>query len=120
MTSNKNSTRYYSSKQEHKVAKIIKGKIVANSGAASFVGGDVQNDNILVECKTCIQEKKSFSIKREWLDKIEEEAFAMNKPYSALAFNFGEDTDNYYILNEREFKLFMEYIDSFNKTEVED
>lgn len=117
MTSNKNSTRYYSSKQERKVAKTIKGKTISNSGAASFVGGDVQNDYILVECKTCIQEKKSMSIKKEWLDKIEEEAFAMNKQYYTLAFNFGEDTDNYYVLNERSFKLFMEYVESLNNTE---
>ena len=106
----KGTTRYYSAKQEKAVAKVIGGKPVANSGAATFVGGDVINDEILVECKTCMEEKKSFSIKQEWLDKIEEEAFAMNRPYSALEFSFGEDMDNYYILNERAFKQFIDFI----------
>lgn len=33
---NKNSTRYYSSKQEKKIAKTVKGKLQANSGATLF------------------------------------------------------------------------------------
>ena len=106
----KGTTRYYSSKQEKTVAKLIGGRVVANSGATTFMKGDTENDQFLVECKTCMTEKKSFSIKKDWLDKLEEEAFSMNKPYSALAFNFGEDTDNYYVLNERAFKQFVDYI----------
>lgn len=103
-------TRYYSKKQEKQVAKTVGGKIVPNSGAIKFGAGDVQTDNILIECKTCVQEKKSFSIKKEWLDKNEEEAFSVGKQYSVLAFNFGEDTDNYYVLNERAFKKFLELL----------
>lgn len=103
-------TRYYSKKQEKQVAKTVGGKTVPNSGAIKFGAGDVQTDNILIECKTCVQEKKSFSIKREWLDKNEEEAFSVGKQYSVLTFNFGEDTDNYYVLNERTFKKFLELL----------
>ena len=33
---NKNSTRYYSSKQEKKVAKAVNGKLQPNSGATLF------------------------------------------------------------------------------------
>lgn len=103
-------TRYYSSKQEKQVAKTVKGNVVPNSGAIKFGAGDVQTDKMLVECKTCTTEKKSFSIKQEWLDKNEEEAFSVGKTYSALAFNFGPGTDNYYVLNERTFKKFLEFL----------
>ena len=103
-------TRYYSSKQEKSVAKVVGGKQVSNSGATPFLKGDVQTDNVLFECKTCTTEKKSFSIKKEWLDKNEEEAFAMNKRYSVLVFNFGPDTDNYYIINEKTFKKFLDFL----------
>ena len=109
---NNQPTRFYSSRQEKTVAKTIGGKVVANSGAIKFGAGDVQTDNMLVECKTCTMEKQSFSIKREWLDKNEQEAFATGKMYSVLAFNYGPGTDNYYILNERTFKKFLDYLET--------
>ena len=117
MTYNKNSTRYYSGRQEKKVAKIIGGKTTANSGATTFSVGDVESDNILIECKTCKTEKQSFAIKKDWLDKLEEEAFSVNKQYYALAFNYGPDTDNYFILNERNFKHFLDYLKSLQTNE---
>ena len=105
-------TRYYSNKQEKAVAKVIGGKQVANSGATKFSKGDAVSEHILVECKTCTKPKQSFAIKKEWLEKNAEEAFAMNKQYSVLAFNYGEDEDNYYVLDERTFKKFLEFINS--------
>lgn len=105
-------TRFYSNQQEKKVAKAVSGKKVANSGATAFNKGDVTTDNILIECKTCTTEKKSFSIKKEWLEKNKEEAFEMGKSYSVLAFNFGPNTDNYYIIDEKTFKEFKEVIEN--------
>lgn len=107
MTNNKKSTRYYSGRQEHKVAKALNGKLVANSGASDFVAGDVVTANWLIECKTCTSEKKSFTIKKDWLDKNKEEAFACRKEYNAVAFDFG-GKDNYYIIDEQTFKLLVE------------
>lgn len=112
MTNNKKSTRYYSGRQERKVAKALKGKLVANSGASDFVAGDVTTDDMLIECKTCVENKKSFSIKKEWLEKNKEEAFEMGKSYSALAFNFGPDTDNYYVIDEKLFKILKEALEN--------
>ena len=109
---NKKPTRYYSNKQEKQIAKISGGKQVANSGATAFFKGDVSTDKILIECKTTTTPKKSFAIKKEWLEKNEEEAFAMNKHYSVLAFNFEEDGDNYFIINERTFKKLLDYINT--------
>ena len=82
-------TRFYSSRQEKAVAKAVKGKQVSNSGATAFSKGDVRTNQWLIECKTNTTAKKSFSIKKEWIDKNKEEAFAMNKDYNALAFDFG-------------------------------
>ena len=92
-TSSSNNTRKFSSAQEHRVAKILGGKVVANSGATKFNKGDVLLNNILVECKTCITPKESFSIKKEWLNKNKEEAFSMGVRYSALAIDFGQGAD---------------------------
>lgn len=110
MTSNKESTRYFSRRQESRVAKSVGGKVVANSGATAFHKGDVNTDMFLIECKTCMEDKKSFSIKEEWLDKNTEEAFAVGKDYSALAFNFGPDKPNYYVINEKLFRKLVNYL----------
>lgn len=103
MTNNKKSTRYYSGRQEKKVAKVLNGRTVANSGAIPFGAGDVSTSDWLIECKTSTSEKASFSIKRDWLDKNKEEAFAMNKDHNALCFDFGPNTERYYIVDEKTF-----------------
>lgn len=105
-------TRFYSSRQEKKVAKAVGGKQVSNSGATAFNKGDVTSDNFLIECKTCVEDKKSFSIKKDWLEKNKEEAFEMGKDYSALAFNFGPGSENYYVIDERLFKILKEVLES--------
>lgn len=105
-------TRFYSSKQEKQVAKKLGGRQVANSGATTFSKGDVRTDNWLIECKTCTTQKKSFSIKLDWLIKNREEAFAMNKLYNALAFDFGTG-NNYYIVDEKTFIQMKEALEAW-------
>lgn len=95
-------TRFYSKKQENHIAKAVGGKRTANSGATPFSKGDVSTDDWLFEAKTCTSEKKSFSIKREWIDKNREEAFAMRKAYNALVIDFG-DGEQFYLLDEKTF-----------------
>lgn len=105
---NKNSTRYYSNKQEKKIAKTVNGKVQSNSGATLFDKGDVRTQNWLFEAKTCMKEQQSFSIKKEWIDKLKQESFAMNKEFYSLVFNFGtQDDENFYILNEKVFKQIL-------------
>lgn len=106
-------TRFYSNKQEKHIAKVIKGRQTSNSGATAFSKGDVTTDLFLIEAKTSTEEKKSFSIKREWLDKNTEEAFAMHKPYSALAFDFG-DGIQHYIISEDLFIRLKKYLEDTN------
>jgi len=105
-------TRYYSKKQERKVAKVNNGSVVANSGATRFNKGDVKTDHFLIECKTKTDPSKSISIKKEWLEKTQEEMFATQSLFRwALAFNFGPDEPNYYIIDERTFKEFNRILD---------
>ncbi len=101
-------TRKYSNFQEKQVAKVLGGRKNINSGATAFIKGDVQLDNCLIECKTVTQKKSSISIKKEWLDKLKKEAFAMNKPYSMLAFNFEPGGKSFYVLDENFIKYIIE------------
>lgn len=103
------STRFYSDRQEKQIVKKIGGKQTSNSGATSFSKGDIRTKQFLIEAKTVTKSKDSFSIKKFWLLKNKEEAFAMNKPYNALAFNFGPDEENYYIIDEKLFKELVKY-----------
>jgi hypothetical protein len=107
----KRPTRFYSNKQEKKVAKVVGGKQTSNSGATKFSKGDVLLDNWLLECKTSTQEKKSFSIKRDWLKKNKKEMFAMGKHHNALVFDYGDNGDRYYVIDEKTFLDMMEALD---------
>lgn len=112
MTKNNNATRYYSGKQEKNIAKSINGNLTCNSGAYQFSAGDVVTERWIVEAKTCMEAKKSFSIKKDWLDTLKEEMYASNKDYRALCFDFGDEKDRYYILDENTFKYVKELLDS--------
>ena len=107
----KDSTRYASDKQEKRTAKNLGGRVQVSSGSSAFFKGDVVLDTCLVECKTCMKPKESFSIKKEWLAKIQEQCFAMRKRYPILAFDFG-DEENYYILDEKTMRKFVEFLKS--------
>ncbi len=104
MTRNEKSTRYHSAKHEKLIAKAMNGKVQCNSGATAFQKGDVKSDRFLFDGKTTMEEKKSFSIKRIELEKLDRERCEMGKDYSALVFNFGPNTDNYYVLSEKDMK----------------
>ena len=106
----KHPTRWYSSKQEKKIAKAVNGKQVPNSGAITFGAGDVSTEKWLFEAKTKVEESKSFSIKREWIEKNKEEAFAMGKEYNALVIDFG-DGKQFYLIDEKTFLRMKDYLE---------
>lgn len=107
---NKNSTRYYSDFQQERVCGIIDGKRTANSGASKFSVGDVINDcvSLVCECKTCMNDKQSFSIKKDWLEKIKSQAFAKRYENTCLAFNFGPGQKNYFVIDENLMRFLVE------------
>lgn len=92
------------------MAKAVHGRVTANSGATAFSKGDVSTDLFLIECKTCTEPRKSFTLQKEWFDKNEEERFAMNKTYSALAFDFGDGVQHY-VVNEELFKELIKHLE---------
>lgn len=103
-------TRKYSKAQEERVAKKLRGKVSSNSGATEFYKGDVSTKNILIECKTTTKEVKSVSIKKEWLEKLKEEKFAMGKFHSSLAFDFGDGND-YFIIDKDLMELLVGFVE---------
>lgn len=106
-------TRYYSSRQEKAVAKVVSGQQTKNSGATALQKSDVLNDLFSIECKTKTTNSESISIKREWFDKQIRESIQMGKEYSAIVFNFGPDkpyNQNRYIIDERLFQELLDYL----------
>lgn len=96
-------TRRASLKQEKKVAQQLGGKVQPNSGATDYIKGDVVTDNMLIECKTVMKPQKTFSIKKEWFEKNEQERFAARKDYSALVFDFGDNGEQYIAMSLKQF-----------------
>ena len=82
-----------------------------NSGATVREKGDAQIKGLLsimeeYKTRTKVQApgKKTFTIQKEWLDKLEREARAENKEFFDLRFSFHEDDKQaYVILPEEEF-----------------
>jgi len=108
----KKATRYYSNKQEKSIAKAVQGKQTANSGATAFFKGDVTTSSFLLEAKTQMEKKKTFTLHEEWFKKNQEEAFAMGKEHSAVVFNFGPDEPNYYVIDEKLFIKLKEIVEN--------
>lgn len=111
------STRDFSNQHELSVCKALEGRQQSNSGAGLFNKGDVviPKASLLIECKTSMKEKDSVSIKKEWLVKNKEESFLIRKNHNCLCFNFGPETDNYYVISEKLMKLLVDKL-----TEEED
>ena len=103
-------TRYFSDLQEKHIAKVTGGKVQSNSGGTKFGGGDVHTDKFFIEAKTSAIERKSFTIMKDWLEKMKEQAFEQGKEESVLAFRFSpEDKTDMYVLNERQFLEYLKY-----------
>ncbi len=112
-TGEKKPTRYFSKKQETAVASAIGGKTVANSGATPYNKGDVTDSNWLIECKTCVKDQESFSVKKGWFTKNLEESIYMKKDHTAVVFSFGPSSKNYYIVDEPTFLRMKELLDRY-------
>ena len=77
--------------------------------------GDLFTDQFLIECKTKTSKAESISIKKAWLEKSLQESLFMGKKYSALAFNFGPDEDNYYIIDEYLFQTLKQLLEKYGE-----
>lgn len=103
-------TRDYSDKQEKHIAKVTGGKVQSNSGGTKFGGGDVHTNKFLIEAKTPTKSQTSFTIKKEWIDKMREQAYEQGKEEAVLAFRFNPNIDiDLYVLSERQFLEYLNY-----------
>ena len=100
-----------SQKQEKQIAKMVGGRTQANSGGTRFGGGDVHTKSVFIEAKTPMTSKSSFSIKKEWLDKAKEQSFEQNKDHYALAFRFGPEEPDYFVIDARLFRQLIQYLE---------
>lgn len=103
-----------SNKQEKRITKSLNqikqdAKKVIASGALWFAKSDVVSKLFRIEAKTKAQPTKQITIKKEWMEKIELEAFESNK-LPALAFSFGDGTD-YFILRDKDFYSIVEKLE---------
>lgn len=104
------STRYFSDMQEKHIARVTGGRVQSNSGGTKFGGGDVHTDKFFIEAKTPTKSQTSFSIKKDWITKMQEQAYEQGKEESVLAFRFDPDLDeDLYVLNERQFLEYLAY-----------
>ena len=108
-------TRYFSDLQEKHIAKVTGGKVQSNSGGTKFGGGDVHTDKFFIEAKTPAIERKSFTIMKDWITKMREQAYEQGKEEAVLAFRFSPDDKNdMYVLNERQFLEYLKYKEEQN------
>lgn len=103
-------TRFFSDKQENHIARVTGGKLQSNSGGTKFGGGDVHTDKFFIEAKTHTKSQTSFTIKKEWITKMREQAYEQGKEEAVLAFRFDPDIDNdLYVLSQRQFLEYLKY-----------
>ena len=107
----KNKGKDYSVSQENDIARLLGGRVQSNSGGTRFGGGDVQTAQFFIEAKTPTKEQTSFSIKREWMEKMREQAFEQGKYHCALAFRFSPDGNDYFVINSRLMRELVEYLE---------
>lgn len=107
------STRDFSNKQEKHIALITGGRVQSNSGGTRFGGGDVHTKKFFIEAKTPTKEQTSFTIKLDWLVKMQEQQFEQGKDNAALAFRFNPESNmDWYILSEKQFLEYLEWKES--------
>lgn len=97
--------------QEHDIARLLGGRVQSNSGGTRFGGGDVQTAQFFIEAKTPTKEQTSFSVKKEWVEKMREQAFEQGKIHSALAFRFDPNGEDYFVINSRLMRELVKYLE---------
>lgn len=115
--------RFYSKKQEQRTASIIGGRVQPNSGAGVFNKGDVKGEGILLDDKTVTKPQQSVSLRKEWFEKIREEAFSQGLQLSGISFDFGDGNatrrEKFFALDEHTFMQLYSAWRQINRSEVD-
>lgn len=103
---NKTSTYGKAMVQTEYVADFLGIKMTPRSGGTIYAKSDAQSDIALFECKTYMEKRESFTVKKEWLVKMDQERFQDRKRYAFLVQNFGGagSEDNHVIMSLSAFK----------------
>lgn len=99
-------------RQEERVAHCFGGRRVYQSGGGKFDCGDVLTEDFLIECKTSLTPKPSYSVKKSILEKAKKEAQQMHRPYYCLAFTFGDEED-YFVLDKKSLRYLLEFKEAY-------
>lgn len=110
--------RKIANKQEKRITKSLKeigmeARQQMASGSIWFAKSDVISEWFQIEAKTRARVAKSISIKKEWLEKIEEEALLSGK-IPVLVFSFGDQMD-YFILKDTDFLTIIEELLTYRR-----
>lgn len=99
-----------SSEQEKFVADFLSIKRTPRSGATIHRKGDVQDSLSVFECKTTMTKKDSFTVKKEWLTKLNRERVEDRKRFAFLVENYGGagHEENHVIMSIDTFKEIYE------------
>jgi len=98
--------------QEKQIAKLIDGKTQPNSGGTKFGGGDVLTEDFFVEAKTQTTDKICFTLKKEWFDKAQEQAFEQGRIWSAIAFRFGPEQEDHFVIDALLFRTLVHHLET--------
>lgn len=79
------------------------------SGSLWFSKSDVISKHLQIEAKTKSKPSKTFSLKKEWFDKIENEALLEGK-IPVVVISFGDGIDYFCIKDTEFFRIFQSYI----------
>jgi len=102
-------------KQEERIAKLFKGSRTPQSGGGKWKLGDIHTADWLIECKTTVEPKLTYSIKKTVLDKAKQEAQAMGKKSAILAFTLGENFNDYFVVDTTFIKEYIRLVDAINQ-----
>jgi len=107
-----------SNRQERRITKSLKeiglqARQQISSGSLWFAKSDVVSELLQIEAKTKATESKTITIKKEWHDKIEFEAF-QNSKVPAIVYSFGTNTD-YFALRDKDFLALIEELVELRK-----
>ena len=111
----KNLGKDYSVYQEVEIARYLGGRVQPNSGGTKFGGGDIHTKSFLIEAKTPTKSQSSFAIKKEWVDKMKDQAFEQGKIYSALAFRFNPEGPDFFVVDRQLMGLLVQFLEEENK-----
>lgn len=94
--------------QENRIAKLFKASPTPQSGGGKWKKGDILSADYLIECKTTVEPKLTYSVKKSDIDKARHESREMGKKNFIFAFTMGENFDDYFVVDDKFMRDYLE------------